>query len=420
MRSIASTLIVLSFASFPSASWAWSELTHEKLASSATESLRWLDAYKEVKVTPFDKMVADVMGRPAPVGPGAFRFKDPRVREEKRTAYLKSTEAIADPTLRAFARSLLLSADTKIDFKLGEERKPVNVRQVLSRYAGEPDWGMDKGLDASSQQGLMGGTDRTRTSSQGFRHLSFLLGTYGEGPKRAQLFFDLGQKAIAKGHPYWGFRFVAWGIHYLEDMGTPVHTNLLPSLSYLKLKGMFRPTDSSGARIAGTKLLPDLVAGSSQINANYHFLYEHLVERSFAQGGPEADRLEKAARGDGKPEGRIARWLAPKTVEGVARRRAWSRLSTPGIIRNALCYLGRSFREPAPGGASNTVRSVDEDSVEATARACAKQLPNESARTYRARMASGERVLAKTERQMAKNGVAIRRAMGILKVQLGR
>jgi len=396
---------------------AWSGQTHRKLTSDALQSMRWIDRYGGLKVTPFASMVRDVLGPAPPVEPDAFRFWKAETREAKHRSYMRSTAAIEGPAVRKFARHLFLSNQLSLRYTLGERSRPVSARQVLTAYSAEPDWGMDKGLDASWHQTLMGGMNPAQTSSQGFRHMSFLLGAMGEAPRRAQLFFDLGARAINRGHAYWGFRFMAWGLHFVEDMGTPVHTNMLPTSKYIRLKGMVRP----GGRL-NRSFLGDLVRGSAQINANYHFLYEDYVDRAYAGGSEAARSLSAAVRGDGRPPGaflgRLRRLLAPRSMKAVAKRRAWSRLSTPGIARNAVRLFTEKFRTPAPGAPSNTVRSVNPELVRRTVDTAGSRLVGESPRAYQRRMKARDTMMRRTQGQFRKTGVAVRRVMDLLRKKI--
>lgn len=398
---------------------AWNETTHQKLTGDALAPVKWLDQYQGLSPTPFDTMVHDVLGKAAPVGPDAFNFKDAATRKQKHRGYMDSTATMSDPTVQTVARHLLLSNKLALPYSLDEQRQPVSARQILSRYASEPDGGMDKGLDASKHQKIMGGTDPAKTSSQGFRHMSFVLGKLGQAPDRAQLFFDLGAKAIQQGHPYWGFRFVAWGLHYLEDLGTPVHTNILPTLKYIRLKGMLRPRDASGKPRLNKRFFGDLVEGSAQINANYHFLYENYVDKVYTGQGHEGQSLSTAAQGNGARAGWLGRLLAPRSVKAVAKRRAWSRLSTPSIARSAVRLFTGKFREPAAGAPANTVRAVNGSIVKQAVAAADRQLPGESQRTFDRRQAARDVMLRRTVKQFRKNGTAVRQAMTILGSQVG-
>ena len=50
----------------------------------------------------------------------------------------------------------------------------------------------------------------------------------GDAPKRANHFFEMSKIAFGKGDNYWGFRFAARAIHYLEDVSQPHHAYPVP------------------------------------------------------------------------------------------------------------------------------------------------------------------------------------------------
>jgi hypothetical protein len=57
----------------------------------------------------------------------------------------------------------------------------------------------------------------------------FLKKTYPE--YRIHLYKRLAQLAFETGHPYWGWRFTGWGLHYLADLAQPYHAVALPGVS---------------------------------------------------------------------------------------------------------------------------------------------------------------------------------------------
>ena len=57
----------------------------------------------------------------------------------------------------------------------------------------------------------------------------FLKKTYPE--YRIHLYKKLAQLAFQTGHPYWGWRFTGWGLHYLADLTQPYHATILPGVS---------------------------------------------------------------------------------------------------------------------------------------------------------------------------------------------
>jgi hypothetical protein len=114
----------------------------------------------------------------------------------------------------------------------------VSAIQVLALYSGEPDWGMDTGISLSPVQSLMGG-------SQGYRHLKYGLFFLraGKALERALHFDRLSRAAFDRGDQYWGIRFAARAIHYMEDLLTPFHTKPFPELLLLRklldLRGLY-------------------------------------------------------------------------------------------------------------------------------------------------------------------------------------
>jgi hypothetical protein len=57
----------------------------------------------------------------------------------------------------------------------------------------------------------------------------FLKKTYPE--YRIHLYKKLSELAFQSGHPYWGWRFMGWGLHYLADLTQPYHATVLPGVS---------------------------------------------------------------------------------------------------------------------------------------------------------------------------------------------
>jgi len=144
-------------------------------------------------------------------------------------------------------------------FQLGETSgSPVDVARLLQEYVLEPDWGMDQNgcsklYSCDEKYKWMGAFD-AGLPSQAFRHMywpegydEFALDTnlvpdllhghatehvnepIGEAPQRGELFFNLGVRAANSGHPYWALRFLAWALHYAQDVTQPFHAAQIPS-----------------------------------------------------------------------------------------------------------------------------------------------------------------------------------------------
>ncbi|MBM3270497.1 MAG: hypothetical protein FJZ01_22915 [Candidatus Sericytochromatia bacterium] len=127
------------------------------------------------------------------------------------------------------------------------------AREVLVRYVDEPDWGMDEAVSVSLFQALAGG-------SKGYRHQLYHYAPVvrvGDAPKRVEHFYGLAIEAYKDGDKYWAFRHLARALHYLQDMGQPLHTRPF-------LYKWLRRTRVDPER---TQILA----------ANLHFGYERLV-----------------------------------------------------------------------------------------------------------------------------------------------
>ncbi len=136
------------------------------------------------------------------------------------------------------------------------EGESVAVVDVVATASDEPDHGMDIGLWENNgtsygrSYGLgkqpFGANPAVEFSSQapfhiGFFHESaivykaapFLLRTYPE--YRIHLWRTLSQHAFASGHPYWGWRFAGWALHYVQDLTQPYHATVLPGVGVPKM-----------------------------------------------------------------------------------------------------------------------------------------------------------------------------------------
>lgn len=152
---------------------------------------------------------------------------------------LKATEVMVEQTLSPWNRQRF------IQLQPGQTVAPL---AVLATAADEPDYGHDINL-FSDNPGAVGalygfgvqsfGDARFQYSSQapfhmGFFHESavvyvaapFLLRNWPDW--RAYQYFGLARFAFANGHPYWGYRFLGWGMHYLQDLTQPYHATTLP------------------------------------------------------------------------------------------------------------------------------------------------------------------------------------------------
>jgi hypothetical protein len=129
----------------------------------------------------------------------------------------------------------------------------VSPLEVLATAGDEPDFGIDINLfvdnnEAFSQDYGFGnqsfGNPKLYYGTQapfhiGYYHESgiifaaagFLKRTY---PRyRVHQFINLARFAFKTGHPYWGYRFLGWGLHYIGDLTQPYHARVLPNYGTL-------------------------------------------------------------------------------------------------------------------------------------------------------------------------------------------
>jgi hypothetical protein len=135
------------------------------------------------------------------------------------------------------------------------EGEAVAPLEVIATATDEPDYGMDIGLweDNGTAYGKAYGFGKQpfgnpalEFASQapfhmGFFHehsivykaAGFLQRTYPE--YRIHLWQSLAAYALQTGHPYWGWRFTGWALHYIEDLTQPYHARVLPGVSVTHL-----------------------------------------------------------------------------------------------------------------------------------------------------------------------------------------
>lgn len=160
---------------------------------------------------------------------------------------------------------------------------------VLATASDEPDLGLDVGLfaDNGTECGLAYGFGRQPFGNpnldygsqapfhMGFYHegriayffAGFLKETYPEW--RVHLYKTLSRFAFEAGHPYWGWRFAGWGLHYIGDLCQPYHSTVLPRVS------TFRAIWASGLSSIG---IGRPKAKLIQLVSNRHLAFEKFVQ----------------------------------------------------------------------------------------------------------------------------------------------
>jgi len=241
---------------------------HDLLTRYAIEDVQWLDQFDHIQVTPFKQFVQKVFTKD-------FTKKDFLAQYQLQPSY---TIGFKDPT-HEHAK------------QLKQPGEKTTARSILIAYSHEPDWGMDRDLNISPDQKFMGGTKGP--TSQAFRHfyykkwsLSHPLSTLhfppramGEALKRAQLYYILAEDAFQSGEPYWAFRFLAWSLHYIQDLGQPFHSNQLLTPKFISWNDLFN--------------FKKLNKRTTQIISNYHFVYERYVVYQIQKEIDNRDRKKR-------------------------------------------------------------------------------------------------------------------------------
>lgn len=223
-------LIVLLWLACNAAAWA----RHDLMTAEVVKDLGWLDKFSNVTVTEYlydDSSISQIKIRYFNDNPGKLGTQD---------FYY---HALYEPVM--FFTGAPVGAE-------------ISARQLLTDFSDEPDWEMDQNLDLSWMQAFHG-------ESQGYRHIYYPTWSFhipmgflaqGETPERADHFYSMAKRAFERGDTYWGFRFLARAMHYVQDMSQPYHTRQF-YWKYISLK--------------------DPYAGTIQNIKNYHFAYESFI-----------------------------------------------------------------------------------------------------------------------------------------------
>jgi hypothetical protein len=288
------TLLIITI--FSSSAYAWAR--HDLMTSEVVRDLGWLDKFGNMTVT-------------------EYLYDDPTVSQIKIQYYNKEYKE--------------LLPDEFYNHALYEKRKffngspvgdSISAKQLLADFSDEPDWELDQNLELSWMQAFSG-------ESQGYRHMYYPALSFhmpmggwpqGQTPERAQHFYDLAKTSFENGDTYWGFRFLARSLHYVQDMSQPYHTRQF-YWEFINLKDPFY--------------------GTIQTIKNYHFVYESYIGNLF--------RLEQQGE---MPKTLISavRYSLPVEVESpeslvkyVARRSYWQSSNT---MQTSIGFFGESYMGP--------------------------------------------------------------------------
>ena len=201
------------------------------------------------------------------------------------------------------------------------EGEAVSALEVVASASNEPDHGLDIGhfADNGTAHGQVYGFGRQAFGSpsvdfssqapfhMGFFHEAWIVRQAAPFLQRSQvearvaLFSALARTAFASGHPYWGWRFTGWALHYVQDMTQPYHARALPGVAVARLLWM------NALDLAGR---PGAKDDAVTLVTNRHVVVENYQKRRLAEAlaaGRNDDLLLRALAGEAAEvgEGRL-------------------------------------------------------------------------------------------------------------------
>jgi hypothetical protein len=164
----------------------------------------------------------------------------------------------------------------------------ISVPDILATYADEPDWGMDQDLFPVTEYGFGKapfGMERGKSSQAPF-HMAFLHENVmfrtlvpdlrkSFMPVRITMCFALAGVAFTHEIRYWGWRFLAWAIHYLQDLTQPYHVKAWPVVIRPLLEPRFLSQFAYRMRNLGLYLKNHHLL----FEATIHFVLNEIVKR---------------------------------------------------------------------------------------------------------------------------------------------
>jgi len=165
--------------------------------------------------------------------------------------------------------------------------REVTGHSILSTFSDEPDWGMDRELFSIPEYGygkIPYGKEKGIASQAPF-HMIFKNENFitnfavpeirdGMGVERIELFKRLAALAFRTGHPYWGYRFSAWALHYIQDFTQPYHAKAVPHGGWIYTIKL---------ALSGEKKREQIKKETLSLVKNRHFVYEDVTAFALQQ-----------------------------------------------------------------------------------------------------------------------------------------
>ena len=215
---------------------------------------------------------------------------------------------------------------------------------VIAAASDEPDFGMDvdlfenSGTEFGDQYGFGDvpfGNLNLDYGSQAPFHMGFyyldwvtrtvqpgLLKTYPE--YRTHLYKTLATYAFQSGHPYWGWRFLGWGLHYVGDMSQPYHALPLPGVS--TLQGAWQIITGHG---------DDVVQLVSNRHGAIESFQQQIMHRKIARQDWQGPIMQALAGSPSVAQGSDV-FTASTLKDELARESSYAASSMDSVIKNNL------------------------------------------------------------------------------------
>lgn len=194
---------------------------------------------------------------------------------------------------QALVSELLLNPQSSVPFSsLASSPAQTGLDVFKGSAVDDPDQGMDQNLptqtnpiyDPDHDQKWLGGSKGL--GSQGFRHMYFggwkidhpihtfqiPIRAVGQAPLRTEIIANKARNLLRSSEPrkvYWGFRVLAWAMHYVQDLAQPFHAVQIPDVRMIPWM--------SAVSWPPRQAFEQLVTESTRTIGNYHLAFENYV-----------------------------------------------------------------------------------------------------------------------------------------------
>ncbi len=304
------TLLIL-FYSFPLHAWD----NHARITAHAIRDLPKIREAKPIRAESLDSFVQAETKRLT-----LLLNEQEKFARDFISKYPPRPDALQFPQA-SFLQALRVNPQPKFSFSVPNEDALVSPQDVLTTATDEPDDGMDIGLweDNGTDLGKLYGFGSQPFGNpalsfgtqapfhMGFYHESGII--YSAAPFlkrclpefRIYQYLSLARFAFRSGHPYWGWRFTGWGLHYVQDLTQPYHARVLPGVGTIKMLAI-NALDMLGFHSFKNNRI--------QLVSNRHLALENLQAQLPLEDAPSSDSKQ--------PDFELGRVRSVITAESVS------------------------------------------------------------------------------------------------------